>query len=67
MPAPDDAGRRVEVLFLDDDRVLEVRTDSDDADQVVDAVVQAVDRNNADEAEQRIRAAVGDTGSVIRR
>jgi hypothetical protein len=66
MAAPPNAGRQMEVVFTEHDRVLEVETDDPDGDHVVETLVAALGSDDADDAERRLQAGLGH-GRVERR
>jgi broad-specificity NMP kinase len=54
----------LEVLFTDQDRTLEVDATDRDPTQVVDSLIQAIGRDDADEAERVIQAVAESSDQV---
>jgi hypothetical protein len=57
-------GRHIEIFFNDVDRVVDVETEDEDA-SIVNAVIDAIERDDPDDAERILRDGV--VGTVSRR
>jgi hypothetical protein len=66
MSAGAEPGRRIEILFTDEDRTLELDTGDGDADRIADGLVEAINTDDAREAELSLRTALDPDGSVDR-
>jgi hypothetical protein len=66
MPPPTSAGRQVEILFADSDRVVVVDAEEDDP-AIGPVIVDALDADDPDAAERLIRSRLGPRGRVSRR
>jgi hypothetical protein len=65
MVRPSVPGRHIEIFFADADRVVDVEVDDDDP-EVAGLVIDAIERDDPDDAEQVLRDGVGN-GTVKRR
>jgi hypothetical protein len=66
MSAGAEPGRHIEILFTDEDRTLELDTGDGDADRIADGLVEAINTDDAREAELSLRIALDPDGSVDR-
>ncbi len=65
MVRPSIPGRHIEIFFADADRVVDVEVDDDDP-AVAGVVIDAIERDDPDDAEQVLRDGVAN-GTVKRR
>jgi len=67
---PSDTGRRIEVLFTDDERKYEVDvaegTSDESTVELAEALVHALDPLSPDEAEKRLHTDLGEHATVRR-
>jgi hypothetical protein len=67
MSAPQDAGTRVDLIFTDQDSVLEVEAAESDGDDLINALIDAIDRPDVDDACRALRSSMGEQAKVSRR
>ncbi|MFL5679777.1 MAG: hypothetical protein ACJ77B_04180 [Chloroflexota bacterium] len=67
MSAPQDAGTRVDLIFTDQDSVVEVEAPESDGDDVINALMDAIDRTDVDDACRALRSRIGEQAKVRRR
>jgi hypothetical protein len=58
MATPSDAGRKLEILFTDQDQTLEVDAADRDPGLLAESLIQAIGSDDADEASRVIQAGV---------
>jgi hypothetical protein len=67
MSAPQDAGTRVDLIFTDQDSVLEVEAAESEGDDLINALIDAIDRSDVDDACRALRSSIGEQAKVRRR